>query len=133
MIIGIDFDGTCVTHDYPDVGKDIGAVPVLKELIKNRHLLMLWSMRGNKPIDVDRNTLQDAVNWFKENDIPLWGINENPEQTLVGWTNSKKQYAQLYIDDTALGCPLKTDLNLSNRPFVDWSGVRTELKRMKII
>ena len=133
MIIAIDFDGTCVTHDYPDVGKDIGAVPVLKELIKNGHHLMLWTMRGNKPVDGNRNTLQDAVDWFKENNIPLWGINENPEQTLEGWTNSKKQYAQLYIDDAALGCPLKMDFNLSNRPFVDWSGVRTELKRMKII
>lgn len=23
MIIAIDFDGTCVTHEYPDVGADI--------------------------------------------------------------------------------------------------------------
>lgn len=32
MIIAIDFDGTCVTHDYPNVGKDIGASEVLKKL-----------------------------------------------------------------------------------------------------
>ena len=25
MYIGIDFDGTCTTHDFPKVGKDIGA------------------------------------------------------------------------------------------------------------
>jgi hypothetical protein len=24
------------------------------------------------------------------------------------------------IDDSALGCPLKIDLNISPRPFVDW-------------
>ena len=35
MVIGIDFDGTCVTHEFPFVGIDIGAVPVLKELIAN--------------------------------------------------------------------------------------------------
>lgn len=29
-IIGIDFDGTVVTHDFPKIGKDIGAVPVLR-------------------------------------------------------------------------------------------------------
>ncbi len=132
MIVAIDFDGTCVTHDYPEIGKDVGAVPILQELVKNGHHLILWTMRGSKPVG-DKDTLQEAIDWFKENDIPLWGINENPEQTLVGWTNSKKQYAQLYIDDTALGCPLKMDLNLSNRPFVDWDQVRTELKRMKII
>ena len=39
MIIAIDFDGTCVYHDYPYVGKDIGAVPVLKELVAAGHKL----------------------------------------------------------------------------------------------
>ena len=36
MIIAVDFDVTCVTHEFPKVGKDIGAVPVLKELIGER-------------------------------------------------------------------------------------------------
>jgi hypothetical protein len=33
-IIAVDFDGTCVTHEYPSIGKDIGAVlgPVNIEL-----------------------------------------------------------------------------------------------------
>jgi len=38
MVIAIDFDGTCVTHDFPKVGKDIGAVPVLRELVENGYL-----------------------------------------------------------------------------------------------
>lgn len=25
MTIAVDFDGTCVTHDFPKVGKNIGA------------------------------------------------------------------------------------------------------------
>ena len=33
MIIALDFDGTCVKHAYPKIGEDIGAVPVLKEMI----------------------------------------------------------------------------------------------------
>lgn len=120
MEIAIDFDGTCVTHDYPRVGKDIGAIPVLKKLAKNGHKLILWTMRGNKPTSKNVNTLQDAVDWFKQNDIPLWGINENPDQKSSGWTNSNKQYAELYIDDAALGCPLTFDINKSTRPFVNW-------------
>lgn len=32
MDIAIDFDGTCVTHEYPRVGNNIGAVPVLKKI-----------------------------------------------------------------------------------------------------
>ena len=45
MYIAVDFDGTCVTHEYPKVGKDIGAAPVLKKLIKEGHQLILHTMR----------------------------------------------------------------------------------------
>jgi len=132
MDIAVDFDGTCVTHEYPKVGEDIGAVPVLKALVEKGHRLMLWTMRGNKPTSEGVNTLQDAVDWFKKNDILLWGINENPEQKSSGWTNSNKQYAQLYIDDTALGCPLMYDWGIE-RPFVNWREVEKMLKEKGIL
>ena len=124
MYIAIDFDGTCVTHDYPRIGKDIGATEVLKRLIKSGHKLILNTMRSGKE-------LQDAIDWFKENGIELYGANKNPSQK--SWTNSPKVYAHMYIDDAALGCPLKMDLNLSNRPFVDWDVVSTLLKDHAII
>ena len=114
MIIAVDFDGTCVTHDYPSVGKDIGSVPVLKRLVEEGHQLILWTMRSGKE-------LMDAVKWFEKNEIPLYGIQENPTQK--SWTSSPKAYAQLYIDDASLGCPLLTDNKTSNRPFVDWDRV----------
>lgn len=130
MIIAIDFDGTCVTHDYPLVGKDIGAIPILKKLVEEGNQLILWTMRGNKP---GAETLADAVKWFSDNQIPLWGINENPQQKETGWTNSNKQYANMYIDDAALGCPLKMDENISERPFVDWSAIYEMLVELNII
>jgi hypothetical protein len=37
MVICIDFDGTCVSHEFPAVGKDIGSIPVLKALVENGH------------------------------------------------------------------------------------------------
>jgi len=37
MKIAVDFDGTCVSHAYPEVGIDIGAIPVLKRLVSNGH------------------------------------------------------------------------------------------------
>jgi hypothetical protein len=46
--ICIDFDGTCVTHEFPKVGKDIGAAPVLKELTEKGHRLILFTMRSDK-------------------------------------------------------------------------------------
>ena len=119
MYIAIDFDGTCVTHDYPRIGKDINAVNVLKKLVTNGHKLILNTMRSGKE-------LKEAINWFKKNDIELYGANENPTQKK--WTNSPKVYANLYIDDAALGCPLKMDLSISDRPFVDWEAVSCLLK-----
>jgi len=40
MDIAIDFDGTCVTHEYPNIGKDIGAVPVLKRLMESGNQIL---------------------------------------------------------------------------------------------
>lgn len=114
LVIAIDFDGTCVTHEYPYIGSDIGAVPVLKELTDAGYRLILNTMRSGK-------SEKEAVAWFKQNDIPLFGVNKNPEQR--SWTSSPKVYANIYIDDSALGIPLTTS-DLSIRPFVDWVRVR---------
>jgi hypothetical protein len=115
MKIAIDFDGTVVTHEYPRIGKDIGAVPVLKGLVARGHQLILNTMRSGKELD-------DAVLWFEAKGIPLYGVNEDPHQK--EWTQSPKVYAELYIDDAALGCPLKQQGPVSDRPYVDWEVVR---------
>lgn len=128
MNICIDFDGTCVTHEYPLVGRDIGAVPVLKDLVKHGHNLILFTMR--EKIGFDR--LKDAVDWFEDNGIPLYGIQTNPTQK--SWTDSPKAYGELYIDDAALGVPLifpSTATN--NRPYVDWVKVRVLLEQRGLI
>jgi hypothetical protein len=133
MIVAVDFDGTCTTHDYPRVGLDIGAAPILRKLVENGHQLMLWTMRGTKPHTDGTDTLGDAVKWFADNEIPLWGVNENPVQQASGWSNSHKQHAELYIDDAALGCPLMLDLKKSPRPFVNWEVVEDYLINMGLI
>lgn len=35
MDICIDFDGTCVSHEFLRIGKDIGAIPILKQLVND--------------------------------------------------------------------------------------------------
>jgi hypothetical protein len=124
MYIAVDFDGTVVKHDYPKVGETIeGAVETLKLLVKNNHRIILWTMRSGE-------SLRDAVMWYIEQGIPLYGINTNPTQS--EWTESPKAYAQLYIDDAALGCPIRID-DTHSRPYVDWVLVREMLKSSKII
>lgn len=137
--IAIDFDGTCTTHDFPNVGKEIGAVPVLKKIVQSGHKLILFTMRS----DIDEVTipdgsnlfskpglfLTDAKNWFMKHDIPLYGIQSNPTQST--WTRSPKCYAHLYIDDAALGCPLIYPEE--GRPYVDWNKVEEILTTSGII
>jgi len=137
MNINIDFDGTCVTHDFPRVGKSIGAEYVLRELADKGHNLILFTMRsfskGISPItnDEENGGLQDAIDWFKINKIPLYGIQCDPEQH--NWTSSPKSFAPLMIDDSALGCPLKYDKSMSDRPFADWNLIRTLLQNRGIL
>lgn len=64
MIIAVDFDGTAVTHEYPRVGRFIGAEPVLKALVDKGHKLILYTMRSGRELD-------DAVEWFSKNKIEL--------------------------------------------------------------
>jgi hydroxymethylpyrimidine pyrophosphatase-like HAD family hydrolase len=121
MIIAIDFDGTLCTHEYPKIGKDIGAIPVVKKLMEKRHDLILFTMRSGKYLD-------EAVKWLKDQGIVFYGINTNPSQS--EWTKSPKVYANIYIDDASLGIPL---LNDGNRDYVDWLEVQELLKNKGVI
>ena len=111
MTIAVDFDGTCVTHDFPKVGKNIGAEIVLKKLADKGHKIILYTMRSHPSektekagtsgmISTTNDCLQDAIDWFAKYDIPLYGVNDNPSQH--SWTDSPKVYANMYIDDAAL-------------------------------
>lgn len=119
MIIAVDFDGTCVEHDYPAIGIDVeGAADTLRALTARGHRLILYSMRSG-------DKLAKAERWFKERNIELWGVNNNPEQK--EWTESPKVFAHIYIDDAALGCPIMF-IDGVCRPVVNWAKVRAQLE-----
>lgn len=124
LIIAIDFDGTCVEHDYPAVGLDVeGAVDTLRALHKAGHRLILYTMRSGAKLDA-------ALRWFKERKIELWAVNENPEQR--EWTDSPKVFAQYYIDDSALGCPIMF-IDGVRHPVVNWHKVREILEYNRVL
>jgi len=114
-VFAVDFDGTCVASVYPNpgVGHDIGAVPVLRRLVEAGHRIILYTMRSG-------DGLADAVKWFEDKGIPLFGVNHNPEQ--IEWTDSAKIYANVYIDDHAFGVPLIYPHG-GLPPYVDWHRV----------
>lgn len=117
MVIAVDFDGTVVEHAYPDIGDDVpGAAKAMQTLTKAGYKIILWTMRSGGHLD-------DAVTWFADRGIELFGIQENPEQKQ--WTDSPKAFAHLYIDDAAFGCPLIRPPG--KRPYVDWKPIVKEL------
>jgi len=135
MIIAIDFDGTIVDHLFPMVGPAVpGAIESIKELKKQGHTLILYTMRGNLNLgrynllaDLEvYNPFQEAKQWCIDNDLGFDYYNENHSQ--LKWTNSPKIYAQIYIDDLAVGCPLKDNPRYGGLPYVDWEKVMQLLK-----
>lgn len=111
-IIGIDFDGTCVTDLFPYVGDNIGAASVLRKLA-DKNLLILYTVRDGK-------YLQDAVDWFKYNHINLYSVNYNPEPV----SSSPKVYCDYYIDDRNIGTPL------TDKGYVDWDKMLVLLRQI---
>jgi len=115
--IGVDFDGTCVGHNYPEVGEPLeDCIEVLKELMKAGHKLILYTLRHGESLEL-------AVEYLKGEGIELYAVNENPSQK--HWNQSPKIHCHLYIDDAALGCPLVHPE--TGRPTVDWSEVYDQL------
>jgi hypothetical protein len=126
MYICVDFDGTVVDHRYPDIGEPVpGAIIWLKKLQRHGAKLILFTMRSNNP--EGSNLLSNAVQFFETNDIKLYGVNRNPDQD--SWTSSPKAYGDVYVDDSAFGCPLTQPKGFA-RPCVDWKVVGPQLEHM---
>lgn len=68
--------------------------------------------------DAFGRTARQCVKWFRDREIPLYAINENPSQQR--WTSSPKIHADLYIDDSNLGCPIRF-VDGVKRPVADWT------------
>ena len=119
MIIAIDFDGTIVDHRYPDIGNEVpGAIKWIKAFQEAGAKIFLWTMRSDG--DSEGDVLTQAVEWCRDRGLEFWGVNENPGQN---WSISKKQYAHVYIDDAAYGCPLRENVRMGGKPYVDWEVV----------
>jgi hypothetical protein len=126
MYICIDFDGTVVDHRYPYVGTPVPlAVDWMQRWVELGARLILFTMRSDG--GEGKKFLTDAVDYFKKNNVKLFGINRNPSQD--SWTSSPKAYGNIYIDDAAFGCPL-VHIQSFSRPCVDWEKVGPAVEKM---
>lgn len=100
MILAVDFDGTLVKNgDYPYARNPIiENIEYVKKMKSEGHKLILWTCRELKPLEI-------AVSWCKEQGIIFDAINENidKEEKIKGFGyNSRKIYADIYLDDKAM-------------------------------
>ncbi|MCU0473087.1 MAG: hypothetical protein MUC93_06935 [Bacteroidales bacterium] len=97
MKIAVDFDGTIVEHQYPEIGKEkLFAFQTLKELEKRGARLILWTFRTGKELD-------DAVEFCRKNGIEFYAVNKNYPEEVFDGSVSRKIDADIYIDDKNAG------------------------------
>lgn len=126
MNICVDFDGTLVDHRYPEIGEPVpGAINWLKKLQRHGAKIILFTMRSDT--EVAGPLLREAVDYLTKNGVKLYGVNRNPDQDR--WTSSPKAYGDIYVDDSAFGCPLVQPKGFA-RPCVDWKKVGPQLEHM---
>ena len=95
--IAIDFDGTIVDHEYPEIGKEkLFAFQTLKELEKRGARLILWTFRTGKELD-------EAVEYCRKNGIEFYAVNKNYPEEIFDNTVSRKIDADIFIDDKNVG------------------------------
>ena len=106
-VIAVDFDGTIVTHRYPEIGTVIdGAFETLKDLKRNGFTLILWTVR-------DGELLDEAVEFCKQHGLTFYAVNnEHPDEVFNPKYMSRKIVADIYIDDRNVG------------GFVGWDKIR---------
>ncbi|HKJ41001.1 MAG TPA: hypothetical protein VKA27_02860 [Sunxiuqinia sp.] len=97
LTIAVDFDGTIVEHEYPEIGKELPfAIHSLKALQAKGHRIILWTFRSGK-------SLEEAVKFCEEKGLEFYAVNKNYPEEKFDQSTSRKILADLYIDDRNLG------------------------------
>jgi hypothetical protein len=95
--IAVDFDGTIVEHEYPEIGKEkLFAFQTLKELNKLGASLILWTFRTGKELD-------DAVEYCRQNGVEFYAVNKSYPEEIFDESVSRKINADIFIDDKNIG------------------------------
>ena len=100
MTIAVDFDGTIVDHRYPEIGEEKPfATDTLKMLIKDRHKLILWTVREGRLLD-------EAIEWCRQRGVEFYAVNKDyPEETEQNnqHFSRKPNSIDYWIDDRNIG------------------------------
>lgn len=91
LIFAVDFDGTIVDHEFPDIGNEKPfAIETLKALQAEGHKVVIWTCRGEPYIT-------PVVEWLEQRGFKPDAINSNVVN--VSGFADPKIVADVYIDD----------------------------------
>ena len=97
-ILAIDFDGTIVKDQFPDIGEMVdGAKEAINQLYSDGYTIIIWSCRtGIKKAE--------AINWLVMQGIKFHYFNKSSYENLkkYDFVDTRKVFANLYIDDRML-------------------------------
>lgn len=95
--IAVDFDGTIVEHQYPQIGKELPfAIDTLKALQDKGHKLILWTYRTGEE-------LEQAVDFCRKRGLEFYAVNRNYPEEKFSVETGRKILADIYIDDRNFG------------------------------
>lgn len=97
VIYAVDFDGTIAETHFPEIiGPNKKMIAFIKSIQAAGHKVILWTSRAGQD-------LEDAVEWCRMQGIEFDAVNESlPEQVARWGNNTRKVYADYYIDDKAM-------------------------------
>ena len=97
MIIAIDFDGTIVADQYPEIGQlKPNAKEVISKLKQEGHYIIIWTCRTS-------HRMHQVHDFLLEQQIPFDRINKsNPDNVAKYGLDTRKVYADVYIDDKSI-------------------------------
>lgn len=132
--INLDFDGTVVEHQYPNIGRaNFGCIEVLMKLQNAGHKIVLNTTRS----EISPEALHEAIRWFDyayrflvdaekrkkaEFNFALDGVlNYKMQPGLWDWQRFKAE-GVIMLDDQCYGIPLKKAA-MSTGNMVDWAAL----------
>ena len=102
MIIAVDFDGVLCKNAFPEIGEPIyPVISLVREMMDMGNEVILWTTRNGAE-------LVDAIDWCEDRGLHFIAINDQAPSNKAEFKNkyeteSRKVYADYYIDDNNLG------------------------------
>lgn len=124
MIIAIDFDGVLAANEFPEIGRDLGSRYWLGCLKALGAEMVLWTCRSGA-------SFKEMEAWIEEHGFGEMFAAVNAKAPNAPFDDDpRKIYATVYVDDRALGAPMKNDVRTEDPPYYDWDTAGPRLMKM---